>query len=416
MMDTSPGQRPDPMNVLIVDDEPGTRLAVATAVERLGHRASQAADGEAGWRRFEADGPDVLVTDWAMPGLDGTELAGRVRRSTRTPYTYVLVLTGRADAEAKRDAVQAGADDVLQKPLDAGELDRKLIAAERVIAVHERLHEDAHVDALTGVGSRRRLFEDLAAMCARVDRYGHNYCVALVGLDRTDERLVRAAGQALEAAIRSGDAVYHVGAAQFVALLPEQARDTANVAAERLRGAVEAALTDHHGAAASVSVGIAFTSTDCTPEELVAQAGDALARAMETPGGHIASQAEAGSTLRLMLADDDPVSRLTLSAIVKREVGFELVAEAEDAAQAIELALLRRPDVVLLDIDMRGGGGARAAVEIREALPDVRIVAISADDSGESQYDMMRAGAVGFITKGADGAEILRVIRSSARW
>ena len=103
-----------------------------------------------------------------------------------------------------------------------------------------------------------------------------------------------------------------------------------------------------------------------------------------------------------------------LGAIVKREPGFELVGEAEDAGQAVELALRRRPDVVLLDVDMPGGGGARAAVEIREGLPEVRIVAISADDSQGSQYDMMRAGAVGFVTKGASDDEILRVIRSSA--
>jgi DNA-binding NarL/FixJ family response regulator len=64
----------------------------------------------------------------------------------------------------------------------------------------------------------------------------------------------------------------------------------------------------------------------------------------------------------------------------------------------------------------RGGGGARAAVQIREALPDARIVAISADDSQLNQYDMMRAGAVGFLSKGAPAEEVVRVIRSSARW
>ena len=101
-----------------------------------------------------------------------------------------------------------------------------------------------------------------------------------------------------------------------------------------------------------------------------------------------------------------------LGAILKREPGFELVGEAEDATSAVELALRRRPDVVLLDVDMPGGGGARAAVQIRESMPDVRIVAISADDSQGSQYDMMRAGAVGFITKGSSDDEILRVIRS----
>jgi DNA-binding NarL/FixJ family response regulator len=141
----------------------------------------------------------------------------------------------------------------------------------------------------------------------------------------------------------------------------------------------------------------------------------ALAEA--TQSGGIVGQGGAGAAgLRLLLADDDPVSRLMLTAILKREPDFDVVAEAEDATQAVELAVRRRPDIVLLDVNMPGGGGARAAVEIREALPDVKIVAISADDSQGNQYDMMRAGAVGFITKGSSDDEILRVIRSSARW
>ena len=137
-----------------------------------------------------------------------------------------------------------------------------------------------------------------------------------------------------------------------------------------------------------------------------------MRRSRETGGVEDPESAGAGA-LRLVVADDDPVSRLMLGAILKREPGFELVGEAEDAGQAVELALRRRPDVVLLDVDMPGGGGARAAVQIREELPEVRIVAISADDSQGSQYDMMRAGAVGFVTKGSSDDEILRVIRST---
>ena len=64
------------MKILIVDDEPGTRLMVAAAVERLGHAAVQAADGEEGWRVFAAERPEVVITDWAMPGLDGNRLVG----------------------------------------------------------------------------------------------------------------------------------------------------------------------------------------------------------------------------------------------------------------------------------------------------------------------------------------------------
>ncbi len=400
------------MNILIVDDEPGTRLTVAAAVERLGHTAVQASDGREGWLRFTQSRPDVVITDWAMPGIDGTELARRIREDAGPSYTFVMILTGQADESAARDAMRAGADDVILKPLDPAALERKLIAADRVTAMHRRMLEDARRDPLTGAGSRLRLVEDLAAVCARVERYGHAYIVAMFSVSGDDDAL-RVAGRAIGHAIRSGDVFYRSGPRELVALLPEQAIDTATIATERLRRAAEESHPD-----IQVTAGLVMTGTgESTPEALLAAAEAALARARDAGAGTAGPQGEGGAAaLRLLIADDDPVTRLMLSAILKREAGFELVGEAEDAPGAIELALRRRPDVVLLDVNMPGGGGARAAVQIREAMPEVRIVAISADDSQLSQYDMMRAGAVGFIAKGAPDDEILRVIRSSARW
>src|SRR3954452_10518690 len=137
------------MNILIVDDEPGTRLLVATAVQRLGHTVVQAQDGLEGWRAFEAAQPEVVITDWAMPGIDGTELTTRIR-AVEGAYTYIMLLSARADEHASREAVRAGADDVLAKPPDANEIERGLIAAERLTALHRRLSGDARQDALTG--------------------------------------------------------------------------------------------------------------------------------------------------------------------------------------------------------------------------------------------------------------------------
>ena len=396
------------MKILIVDDEPGTRLMVATAVERLGHDAVQAEDGEEGWRVFAAERPEVVITDWAMPGLDGTGLVARIR-AVEGGYTYLMLLSGRVDEGASREAVRAGADDVLAKPPDPAELERGLIAAERLVAMHRQMREDARRDSVTGVGSRLRLDEDLAAVCARVARYGHAYCVALVSVEPADSETLRRVAAALGEQIRSGDVLYRSAPAQFAVLLPEQALDTASLAAERLR---EAALG---AGAAAINVGAVISGHEPEPAALLALAEEALAGAAEA-GGVVTRDPKDTGALRLLVADDDPVSRLMIGAIVKREPGFELVGEAEDATSAIELALRRRPDVVLLDVDMPGGGGARAAVQIREELPEVRIVAISADDSQGSQYDMMRAGAVGFVTKGSSDDEILRVIRSSARW
>jgi CheY-like chemotaxis protein len=376
-------------------------------VERLGHRALQADDGEQALERFAAERPDVVITDWSMPGLDGTQLVSRLRADPAPGYTYLVLLSGRAGEDAAREAARAGADEVLAKPLDAAALERGLIAAERLIALHRTMRDDARHDAATGAFSAARLAEDLAALCGRARRYGHVYCVAL--FEVAPPSAAGVAGRALVASIRSGDAVYRAAEARFVALLPEQRLEAAKAAGERLREAAQTA------SGATVSAGLVTTDgDDCTPADLLARAAEAASRA-GAAGGGVDQESESGS-LRLLIADDDPVSRLTLGALVRREPGFELVAEAGDAGEAVELALQRRPDVVLLDVDMPGGGGTRAAVQIREALPDARIVAISADDSQLNQYDMMRAGAVGFLSKGAAAEEVVRVIRSSARW
>jgi DNA-binding NarL/FixJ family response regulator len=71
---------------------------------------------------------------------------------------------------------------------------------------------------------------------------------------------------------------------------------------------------------------------------------------------------------------------------------------------------------VLLDFDMPAGGGVRAATEIKDAHPGTRIVALSADASPEAQMGMARAGAIGYLVKGASEDEIVRAIRSAAKW
>ena len=92
---------PPPMHILIADDDPGTRLIVAAAVERLGHECTVAEDGAEAWRRFAEAAPDVVITDWDMPGMDGTELTRRIRSQVAVPYPYVIILTARADQDRR---------------------------------------------------------------------------------------------------------------------------------------------------------------------------------------------------------------------------------------------------------------------------------------------------------------------------
>ena len=205
-------------------------------------------------------------------------------------------------------------------------------------------------------------------------------------------------------------------------LLPEQPIEAAALAAERLRVAVEALALPHPaGGVVTVSAGVASLSDEGRkPDELFELADQALYRAKENGRNRVElHQGDAAGdepAIRLLIADDDPAVRLVLSALASRHDDLDLVGEAEDATQAIELTARRRPDVVLLDFDMPGGGGVAAATAILEASPTTRIVALSADGSQGAQYDMTRAGAVGYLVKGAPDEEIVRVLRSSARW
>ena len=371
-----------------------------------------------------------MITDLSMPGLDGSGLVSRIRSTPDAPYAYVLVLTAESDEGQARAAMEAGADDLVIKPLDPAELERKLIAAQRVTDLHRRMHTDARQDTLTGIGNRLRLAEDLDALCGRVTRYGHAYCVALLDVDRfkalndsaghrAGDDVLRKLAAALAATIRRGDTLYRYGGEEFLVLLPEQSLDGAQLAGERLRAAVEDLGIEHPaGGTVTASVGVAgLGSPACSPEELFELADRALYRAKEAGRNRVEVEVagepdRAAQTIRLLIAGAVGSSE-ALSEQLAGADGLQVVGASEGPEQAVELAGLRRPDVVLLDFDMPAGGSYRVATDIRDTLPDVRIVALSAHDGPGAQLDMSRAGAVGHLGKDAAGEEIARIVRSA---
>jgi two-component system, cell cycle response regulator len=122
------------------------RLMLRNAVESLGHETLEACDGQQAWDMLVRTGVDVVVSDWMMPGLEGPELCRRVRAQQDGSYTYFILLTTLADRRSALEGMEAGADDYLPKPLDVGELQLRLIAAQRITQLHKELLErDKHL-------------------------------------------------------------------------------------------------------------------------------------------------------------------------------------------------------------------------------------------------------------------------------
>ena len=107
--------------ILIADDDPVTQELLAGLVQDLGHDAVTVPDGEAALAAVAAQPPDLLLSDVAMPGLDGFELCRRLKADPATRLLPVVLITGMGD-EHKIEGIEAGADDFLAKPFSAAEL------------------------------------------------------------------------------------------------------------------------------------------------------------------------------------------------------------------------------------------------------------------------------------------------------
>ena len=116
--------------------------------------------------------------------------------------------------------------------------------------------------------------------------------------------------------------------------------------------------------------------------------------------------------IRVLVADDHPVFRRGMRAILGAEPEIELVGEATDGEEAVALALELRPDVILMDLNMPGVTGIEATRRILEASPDTAILMLTMFEDDDPVLAAMRAGAPGYVLKGADWAHTLRAIQA----
>ena len=316
------------MKVLIAEDDAISRMILKKSVEKSGHECLVAEDGLWAWELYQnTPEVDVIISDWMMPGIDGLEFCRRVREMNSSWYTFFIFLTALGDKAHLLEGMQAGADDYLKKPLDRDELTVRLLTAARVTSLHQQLtkqkkeleqlnlelFKQARRDPLTRLGNRLRLREDLKALRARVERYGHSYCAVLCDVDSfklyndryghiAGDEVLQKVSEAILQNFRAGDTSYRYGGEEFLIILPEQTLEIARVAADRLRQAVERLAIPHEaqkpGGVVTVSCGLAALSPreSKTIEELLKEADVALYQAKERGKNRVAVSSQPSAT------------------------------------------------------------------------------------------------------------------------
>lgn len=115
--------------------------------------------------------------------------------------------------------------------------------------------------------------------------------------------------------------------------------------------------------------------------------------------------------IRVLLADDHPIVRDGLVAVLELQPDMEVVGEAGDGPTAVEQARLLKPDVVLMDLQLPGFSGAEATRQILANSPQTRVLILTAYDTDEGILEAVRAGATGYLLKGAHRNELVQAIR-----
>jgi diguanylate cyclase (GGDEF)-like protein len=298
--------------ILLVDDDPLTRRVVGSQLRRAGHEVLVARDGREGLEMALTLDPQIVITDWTMPGICGVELCELLRATDVGRRLCILMLTSCDDDDDQViSALRAGADDYVTKPSNPRILQARVQAGLRTVHLRERSEsmEKAHqcevaelgilarqlenaalTDALTQLPNRRYAIQRLDQEWEMASRTGRPMSVIIADVDhfkRVNDRHGHGGGDAvlkivsnrMREASRSTDVLCRFGGEEFLTLNPACNGQEALRCAERLRSAVGCKPIRHGAMDCSVtlSLGIAERTPEMkTPDELLLAADRAL--------------------------------------------------------------------------------------------------------------------------------------------
>ncbi len=246
--DRSDGMSDVPREILVVDDDPIIRRVIQASLAEEGHQASICQDGQSAWERIANDPPAMVITDWIMPGMSGIELTRLVRESCKTDI-YVLVATSRNSEEDSLQAIEAGADDFLAKPISQQEL---IARVKRGMSVLDRMDEEAALssrDPLTSAYNRRAFDLDCAKRIQQSHQDGSPLSCVLLDIDffkhindtyghSAGDQALQVVAKSINDHLRSDDRLYRYGGDEFCILLPSVDDAIASKRVKQILGAI----------------------------------------------------------------------------------------------------------------------------------------------------------------------------------
>ncbi len=260
------------MKILIAEEDAVSRQVLRKILQDMDFEVVDVTDGEGAWDLLSFHDARIVITDWLMPGLDGPGLCRRIRaRGDRGPYVYIILLTARHSPEDRHRAIQAGADDILVKPLDAAELSARLDVARRIIGMEEQLRarsaelerthaelerrnsllvEMASSDGLTGLKNHRFFCESLEAHYTLARCNGRPLSVVMIDVDQfkpyndtfghpAGDEILRTVARMLSVNVRDHDVVARYGGEEYGLILPGTDAEDALGIGERIRAAID---------------------------------------------------------------------------------------------------------------------------------------------------------------------------------
>ncbi len=150
------------LRVLVVDDSAAQRRMLGLLLRKWNFDVTEAEDGAAALLLCETQPFDMIISDWMMPNMSGLELCKEIRARFTDSYIYFILLTSRSEKSALTEGLEAGADDFLTKPTDAGEMQARLHAGERLLMMQDDL-----------IDKNRRIseaFDELQELYQSIDR------------------------------------------------------------------------------------------------------------------------------------------------------------------------------------------------------------------------------------------------------